>query len=155
MEFFETTSSSPNPCISTNHDQGTKALDLFPNENQNALEPLPLISCLLRSPEAPNYSDIQNPKPSSTRSDDHNDDVTVALHIGLPEYSSDHGSIMNPNETTAVSNDVVAVKQEYWIPTREQILVGFTHFSCHVCFKTFNRYNNLQVQLHTLQSHQK
>ncbi|PON47383.1 hypothetical protein PanWU01x14_244670 [Parasponia andersonii] len=145
MEFFDATSSSSYPFISANHDEGTKPLNLFPNENQNgAFEPLPLISSLLRSPEAPNYSD-QNPKPHGV-SDDHNDDVTVALHIGLPEYSSDHGFIMNPNESTAVSNDVVAV-EKYWIPTQEQILVGFTHFSCHLCFKTFNRYNNLQVQL--------
>lgn len=74
--------------------------------------------------------------------------VTVALHIGPPNtgvvprpYYSNH-----PNHFDTGGPPIAG---QYWIPSPAQILVGPTQFSCSVCNKTFNRYNNMQVMIMT------
>lgn len=84
--------------------------------------------------------DLKNPNPGH---EEEEDAINVSLHIGPPNCTN--VSLDSSDQCSKAAN--LAAATQYWIPTPEQILVGFTHFSCHICQKTFNRYNNLQVQL--------
>lgn len=66
---------------------------------------------------------------------DHHQDQGVEVTIAS-DHDDDHGGLQRGNHL-----------HHFWIPTPSQILMGPTQFSCPLCFKTFNRYNNMQVRI--------
>ncbi|KAG6420212.1 hypothetical protein SASPL_116732 [Salvia splendens] len=112
-------------------------------------EALPLLNTLNSSQESCHGGPI---KPEEHCNCD-DEDVTIDLQIGLPSPNSEPGS----GSSEAAEKEGVDILSglplnrlnmgQYWIPTPSQILIGPTQFSCHLCCKTFNRYNNLQMHM--------
>jgi len=93
---------------------------------------------------------------STSKCLDEEDAVAVALHLGLPSTgaSADLASTLYSAEASDKEEKITDAsgllsdrinRGQYWIPTSAQILIGPTQFACPLCFKTFNRYNNMQV----------
>ncbi|CAO2172145.1 unnamed protein product [Urochloa humidicola] len=107
--------------------------------------------------EEDNENEVEEDDDDDDEGEEWKQDMHGVCKVEGMDQHEHHGeavaSVEGANNSSMGEFGVVGVESglpigcQYWIPTPAQILIGPVQFICHVCNKTFNRYNNMQMHM--------